>query len=88
MYKHILPHKEKIKNSLINIEEEVAKLKKEINNLREGCKKIKWWNFPPRWVGGVSSGQIFCFFFVFFYLNISLKHWMLPSDHFQTHLWF
>ena len=51
MYKHILPHKEKFRNSLINIEEEVAKLKKEKNSLREGRKKIKMVEFSTK-VGG------------------------------------
>ena len=59
---------------------------KSIKNKLGKCSKKILVEFPLRWVGGVSSGPIFHYFF--FEKNTSLNTLKLPENYFKTNLFF
>ena len=48
----------------------------------------KKWNLPPGGVGGGCQRQVFSTKKEKKKNNMGLKHWILPKDHFRTHLYF
>ena len=60
----------------VSVEHCLGKIK-----IRKGLKK---WKIPLRWVGGVSIGPFFHYFFL--KINKSLEHLVMPKKNFKTNL--